>query len=179
MPSAVTERSPFFLLWVQNCHPSESDKKLVRFHLKKKPRPPPLAPKRTPSSSSPTATNLIGGLNPLLFLSLDASKAPPPQHSDSKYFYQDPSGTTQGPFSEARMQEWYNIGAIPDHLKVKLESESAFTAINKRAPPFAFARNRPTPPTVPPLAYTYSYASAEVDVHNRRLDNGQGQRVGE
>ena len=95
-----------------------------------------------------SGTTLVCMLNSMMFLSLDALKFAPATDSDVKYFYEDPSGTIQGPFSETRVQEWYSISALPSDLNVRHESESVLTAIKDRAPPFMFTHSRHsiTPP---------------------------------
>ena len=135
----------------------------VQTRSKKQIPPPPPPPRRLPPSVPTQA--LVSGLNPTLFLSLESLNAPRASDADSKYFYQDPSGATQGPFSEQQMQRWYDMGALQSDLKVRHETEIAFTAIKERDPPYTFTQTRSTPhasgPTTCLADYNHS-ATAEL-----------------
>ncbi|CAH2012526.1 unnamed protein product [Acanthoscelides obtectus] len=59
--------------------------------------------------------------------------APPPAmhhqqttpHND-KWFYQDPQGQTQGPFTDLEMAEWYKAGYFSNQLKVRRHHDERF-----------------------------------------------------
>nr|CAH7729933.1 unnamed protein product [Callosobruchus chinensis] len=50
---------------------------------------------------------------------------PSPQQND-KWFYQDPQGQTQGPFTDVEMAEWYKAGYFSNQLKVRRQHDERY-----------------------------------------------------
>ena len=50
-------------------------------------------------------------------------------HGQPTWYYKDPQGQIQGPFSGAEMQQWFEAGYFPDQLLVKLSSDRGFTGL--------------------------------------------------
>nr|CAI5830189.1 unnamed protein product [Callosobruchus analis] len=50
---------------------------------------------------------------------------PSPQQND-KWFYQDPQGQTQGPFTDVEMAEWYKAGYFSNQLKVRRHHDERY-----------------------------------------------------
>ncbi|KAJ8939755.1 hypothetical protein NQ318_004168, partial [Aromia moschata] len=69
-------------------------------------------PKQTPSNFE------VGGIQP------PPNLVAPPMHD--KWFYQDPQGQMQGPFSNIEMAEWYKAGYFSNQLKVRRQCDERF-----------------------------------------------------
>jgi hypothetical protein len=97
----------------------------------------PPAPIATPAvSSAPVLGGLFGpslsldasspwgsGLPGLVGLPLGPPQAPPapvgPTLSTAQWFYRDPQGLTQGPFSTKEMRDWFEAGYFQPALPVR------------------------------------------------------------
>ncbi|XP_044747751.1 GIGYF family protein Gyf isoform X2 [Coccinella septempunctata] len=99
---------------------------------------------------------------------------PPPNLGppiQDQWFYQDPQGQMQGPFSSAEMAEWYKAGYFNSQLKVRRPCDELFyllgelVALCDGANPFLgtkrFAPLKPDPTTLPePELLQYQYLMA-------------------
>jgi GYF domain len=47
-------------------------------------------------------------------------------NQDSKWFYKDPTGSVRGPFLQAQMAAWYDLGYFPDDLEIAFGENSMF-----------------------------------------------------
>ncbi|VEN53124.1 unnamed protein product [Callosobruchus maculatus] len=75
-----------------------------------------------PSGASVTAASVPPNLAPPPTMH---HQQPSPQQND-KWFYQDPQGQTQGPFTDVEMAEWYKAGYFSNQLKVRRHHDERY-----------------------------------------------------
>jgi hypothetical protein len=59
-----------------------------------------------------------------------ATAAAPTITPETNWFYRDPSGHFQGPFSSVRMLDWYNGGYFPESLPLRREQDAFFEPLS-------------------------------------------------
>ncbi|KAI0243819.1 kinesin-like protein [Massospora cicadina] len=76
-----------------------------------------------PRSGRGSLKNILAGL---AGFDINNPEAPVGPSKVSNWFYKDPTGTIQGPFSGFDMHEWYKLGYFTGDLLVRREEDSSF-----------------------------------------------------
>jgi hypothetical protein len=83
------------------------------------------------SKVSPTPNMQAKSANPFANESLLGFMKQSNGRGDSRWYYKDPNGRVQGPFTQHQMAEWYDFGYFQDDLEIAFGENSMFLPLQK------------------------------------------------